>query len=329
MAVTTWKDIKLATLQKMFSSNGQTIQADTSTQEYINSMPQAANEGLQLLATAGKFIIKKYVINNYPCQNLLGFDFSVSNRRIADRISFNADNVHSYYFQVCGTGVKCTITIDAQDEASEPVVIDIHTPDDEDGTEHQNIDSNGYYETFKGNLVNPNGKKVTIDFECPYPFNIADICFYKEQFSTDADVPDYSEYLKFDLKALIPDFYQLSENDIYFEDNKEPRYLVASNYYQEADNVLIIPRTDKGVYTIWYKAYPGKIDFATPDDYDMCLDPEVAAILPLYMASELYKDDDNAIATVYRNEFEVAREALSQKANVSKREQFVSESGWS
>jgi hypothetical protein len=60
----------------------------------------------------------------------------------------------------------------------------------------------------------------------------------------------------------------------------------------------------------------------------MSLDPEVAAILPLYMASQLYKDDDNAIATVYRNEFEVAREALSQKANVSKREEFISESGW-
>ena len=60
----------------------------------------------------------------------------------------------------------------------------------------------------------------------------------------------------------------------------------------------------------------------------MSLDPEVAAILPLYMASQLYKDDDNAIATVYRNEFEVARESLSQKANVSKREEFISESGW-
>jgi hypothetical protein len=154
------------------------------------------------------------------------------------------------------------------------------------------------------------------------------MCFYAEKFAEDSDVPDYQEYMRFDMKELIDDFYQLSETDIYLERDGRPSYLAASNYYQEADKTLVIPRSDTGVYTVYYKAYPGEITLSTPDDYDMSLDPEVAAILPLYMASQLYKDDDNAIATVYRNEFEVARESLSQKANVSKREEFISESGW-
>ena len=67
---------------------------------------------------------------------------------------------------------------------------------------------------------------------------------------------------------------------------------------------------------------------ATDDDYILPVDPEVAAIMPLYMASQLYKDDDNSIATTYRNEFEVARDALSQWANVQRKEEFTSITGW-
>lgn len=314
--MTTWKDIKLATLQKMFSSNGTTIQVDSSTQEYIYSMPQAANEGLQLLATAGKFIIKPFVVNNYPYENLLGERFA--NHKYLEDTEYKSKGGRSYYFEIMGT-VTCTITIDAQDEESEPVVINVTSEEEE------LINSPDKYSVFKGVFENENNRDVTISFSSDYPFNVRNICIYAENF---IDVPQYREYLKFNLAEVLPDFYQISETDIYLENNEKPTYLAASNYYQEADKTLVIPRKDEGVYTVYYKAYPGEITLSTPDDYDMSLDPEVAAILPLYMASQLYKDDDNAIATVYRNEFEVARESLSQKANVSKREEFISESGW-
>lgn len=318
----TWKDIKLATLQKMFSSNGTTIQVDSSTQEYIYSMPQAANEGLQLLATAGKFIIKPWVVNNFPCHNLLGEKYF--NLRRTGTTEITAEGAHSYYFEVLGSDITCTLTIEAQDEQSEPVVIVIHNGDEED----TKIESPSEYSVFKGNIANVNNKKVTLSFATDYPYNLRNVCFYKEKFAKSEEVPEFQEYMKFNLKELIPDFYQLSENDIYLENEGDSAYLAASNYYQEADHTLVIPRKDTGVYTVYYKAYPTEITLETEDDYELALDPEVAAILPLYMASQLYKDDDNAIATVYRNEFEVAREALSQKARVSKREEFESESGW-
>ena len=59
----TWQEIKLATLQKMFSSDGTTIDAnDDAISEYLNAMPQAANEALQMLSTAGRYIRKSTVI---------------------------------------------------------------------------------------------------------------------------------------------------------------------------------------------------------------------------------------------------------------------------
>ena len=63
----------------------------------------------------------------------------------------------------------------------------------------------------------------------------------------------------------------------------------------------------------------------TTDDDEFNIDPEIAVIIPLYMASQLYKDDDISIATVYRNEFEVALENYYSEINDLK---FVSKSGW-
>ena len=89
-----------------------------------------------------------------------------------------------------------------------------------------------------------------------------------------------------------------------------------------AGRFIIVPDTWCGEYEVWYDAFPQRITSQTPDDTVLSLEDDVAVILPLYMASQLYKDDDNSIATTYRNEFEVARAALQ------KRETGVSYGSW-
>ncbi len=68
----------------------------------------------------------------------------------------------------------------------------------------------------------------------------------------------------------------------------------------------------------------------TPDDYELPLYPEVAALLPLYIASQIYKDDEIGVATQYRNEFEVGREALmgAGTRGVQGGEEWHSDRGW-
>lgn len=315
----TWHDIKLACLQKMFSSSGTTIQIDSSTKEYIDSMPQAANEGLQLLSTAKKFILKSRQFIVQPVPNLLGDTFEkqyVTN----GEVTFSFQNAKSYYFTVQGKHIHCTLTVGDND----PIVI--QTPSD--NLDDDTIESEDRFAVFKGNITNPDGDLVTLTFTCEYPFHVRNVCLYEYAYPTDEDVPDYEEYIHYYLPDLMESFYQLSENDLYYEGGKKKAYVPAEEYYQEADKTLVIPRSKPGIYTVYYKAYPTQITQETEDDYVMELDPEVAAILPLYMASQLYKDDDNAIATVYRNEFEIAYERLTQAANIQRKEEFVSESGW-
>lgn len=127
------------------------------------------------------------------------------------------------------------------------------------------------------------------------------------------------------LHTDIPSLYQLKPNGIYFESSKGMEQI--HRYKMFGEDYLVLPNK-KGIYHIFYRAYPLKATSATTGDTDMQLDDDVAAIIPLYIASQLYKDDDIAIATTYRNEFEVAREELLKDRNGSVAVEFSSKTGW-
>lgn len=313
MTYKTWGDIKLATLQKMFASKGATLNVDSSTEEYIYSMPQAANEALQMLATAGKFILDSLTIIVQPLNNLIPEGVAKSSyTMISEPVEFSADGAQAYYFRANGY-LTAEIYVD-------DVVVNTIT-----------VADNATYKGYKGLISNADHGTVKIVFTPQYPSNIKNIALYPTQFANDDAVPDYEDFVKYRLDELLTDFYQLAPGDIYYEGDPEPKYLAADRYYQEAGKTLVLRRDMPGSYTVYYKKYPETITIDTPDSYEMVLDPEVSALLPLYMASQLYKDDDNSISTVYRNEFEVAFERLvvsSQSGSVPRREEFVSESGW-
>jgi len=292
----TWKDIKLASLQKMFAADGDQIVADESTKDYLAGMPYAANEGLDRLATAGKFITKSLNLAHLPAKNLLSEN------------DYSAENGHSYYFQFSGIG---TAVISGGDS---DVTIDIN--------------SYGTFTEFKGNYANSSNGKVTITFSSPYPYKVKNAAIYAETFPTINGidmVPEYGEYVKYDLKELAPSFYNVFGNTIVYEGESSKVYLNTTDYYKESDHILVLPKDKPGMYTVYYNAYPGLITLETEDDYVLEVDKEVAALLPLYIASQLYKDDDNGIATTYRNEFEVGLEALINSASNPGKEKFTSE----
>lgn len=317
MEYKTWKDIKLATLQKMFASNGLSIQKDSSNTEYINSMPQACNEALQLLSTAGKFIIGSHQIVVAPIDNLIPDNIAEKTYSIVDdTLEFKAKGAQSFYFKANGLvtvriyigGVEYT-TLEA--DFSIPIEVNSKT-----------------FTAYRGLIPNETREEVKITFTSKYPANVNNIALYGASFPTNEDVEPYEEFIKYDLSKLVDNFYQLEANEIYYEGDTEPRYILADECYQEANKTLVLKRSMPGIYTVYYKQYPEQVTSETPDTYEFILDPEVVTLIPLYMASQLYKDDDNAIATAYRNEFETAFERLSQASTMQRRESFTSESGW-
>ena len=302
----TWYDLKLATLQKMFSADD-TIIVDESTEGYLAAMPHCANEGLAMLATAGKFITKELKIAQMDIANLVSETEANTIHEFSDTYSYQADEGQSYYFEVSGTGT-CDISVDG-------VVV-----------ETLNIETVGYT-PIKGLIANTSKKPVKFEFTTSYPMGLKNIAIYSQTFADETKVVPFRQKIKYDLKELAEDFYMIDPQGIYFEGAYQ-KYLQTSDFYQEGTHTLVLDRDMIGNFTIYYRAYPVQITADTPDDYELPLDPEVYAILPLYMASQLYKDDDMGVSTTYRNETEVAFDRLVNSANLSAYEKFTSTSGW-
>lgn len=217
-------DLKRVVLQKVFAITDGVVITDDATQEYLTALPGAANEGLQLLATAGRFLKRKLLIHQV---------------------------------------------------AEEELPTDGEPKDNE---------------------------------------------LYR---ATGAGQNDY------DLSELLLDFYSLNADGVYYSP-KGGRQYRQGDWAMQGGQVLLLPAEAEGTWTIWYNAYPPVLTSETEDDYELPLYPEVAALLPLYIASQIYKDDDIALATQYRNEFEVGREALlsSEVRGIQGNESWHSASGW-
>lgn len=305
--MTTWFDIKLATLQKMFAADGSNIVTDESTKDYIAAMPYVANEGLQLLSTAGKFIVKPLQITHNPVKNLINGS-SIITQIESGEYKVEADGAKSYYFQISG---KCHCEIYAGNN-----LIDRFDIDNKQG-----------FKDYKGLIPNEDNEKVSIIFNTDYPMALKNVALYRATWETPEEVQSYGEKVKYRLKELAEDFYQIETTDIFYEGNDNP-YTQTQEFWQEGNTVLVLNRDQIGNFTVYYKAYPEQITLNTLDTYELPIDEEVAVLLPLYMASQLYKDDDNGIATSYRNEFEVAFERLRNKANAPSAGEFISKTGW-
>lgn len=303
----TWADIKLATIQKMFSAVGSTIPSDDSNRDYVAAMPYAANEGILMLSTAGKFLVKSFSIAVQPIKNLLPYtDSDVIHSFISGEKTFEADGCNSFSFNVTG---RCELTITIGELISDPI----------------EFDSLNAYTTYKQIVENPDNDKVILTFTSDKPFAIKNIAMYEAKYTDDTEVPEYAERIRYKVTDLVEDFYSI--NSIYFEGDEE-KYIKTSDVYQEGDKTLVFDRETEGNYVIYYNALPVTITVATEDEYELPLDREVEALLPLYMASQIYKEDDIAIATQYRNEFEVAFERLKNSVPNGMAERITSESGW-
>lgn len=116
---------------------------------------------------------------------------------------------------------------------------------------------------------------------------------------------------RFPLYALDSAFYRLKS--LACEDGDAmPR--PASEVIVENGKTVIAPAGMDGEIIVWYDAYPQRITEETTEGARIELDPEAAALLPLYIASQIFKHDDVQLATIWRNEFETGREALLYRA---------------
>lgn len=81
-------------------------------------------------------------------------------------------------------------------------------------------------------------------------------------------------------------------------------------YHLEGESILRIDDNDNNeTYTMYYESYY-YLEEKTSYNEELPIARELCNLIPLYLAAELYKDDDNSLATTYMNEFEVGLQRL-------------------
>ena len=316
----TWGEIKLESIKKMFLNNDTITKDDLSSMSednkykiYLNAMPQAANEGIAECMKRSRPYIKTIEFTQTPINNLLGDNFK-TRYYLCEEIEYCADGGKSYYFEMDAKGFATVYRMNLEGKWIEIA-------------KHENkAQQPGVFTKYKGFIVNDLNQKVKIVFGGESVYSIRNVAIYGLNYNQGGNkikyIPDYKPYNIYNLKELAEDYYKIDK--LYFE-NYNHELVNRNDYILQDSNTLIINKDLIGNFILKYQPYQKKITDETSDDVKLQLYDEIAVILPLYIASQLYKDDDIALATVYRNEFETALQNLYPKQDDT---QYISKSGW-
>ena len=313
----TWGECQVLALQKMFLNNVPItvdelpdLRTNRKYAIYLNAAPAIANEGLIRLMSVGTPLVKKYkLIHNTPSiiydykshdtVTIIGQDYIVEGAR-----------TKAYYFEISN---DATIQIQMFSDGEWTTINTINFVPDVSNS----------FEVQKGFIDNPDEKPIRFVFKgSNYLYEIRNIALYNISFKVEDEIYNYTVHQKYDLTELIKDFYQIVSVE-YEQNGKAGTF--DKDYLVEGDKTLIINSDIQGNFIITYKAYPDKITLETDDNYKFKMPAEMIALLPLYIASELYKDDDISVATIYRNQFELS---LSNLKPIAEPIAFEDTSGW-
>lgn len=111
----------------------------------------------------------------------------------------------------------------------------------------------------------------------------------------------------FDLKTLDENFYELEQ--LVARENGQTREII--DYSIIGQHGLICRKA--GEYTAFYCALESRITDKTADSREILAEPQTAVLIPLYIASQIYKHDNAQLSVIMRNEFEAARQDLIAK----------------
>lgn len=104
------------------------------------------------------------------------------------------------------------------------------------------------------------------------------------------------------MTEYFPKWKKVNSNQVY-QLQEDGSWELAEVWHTQGEEYLLLPGT-AAQYIVWYQAYPELVTAATEDSQELGLPPECAALVPLYIAAELYKEDELAMATMFRNEYE-------------------------
>lgn len=248
----------------------------------------ATNRAL-LQVNAIRPVTGAYVINHKPMENKInGATFDPIEK--TDELFFFAENVKAYYFEADGYG---TLYIEKY-EATADSWVKIGMVELAGAREFT-----AYRGFIKqdGSFVNAS---VRLHFVGAYLYSVRCVAMYEYLYSaSEADIPAYTPFTRYDIKVLAPDFLTLASPPIVEVDGIA--YL-NQGYNVENGRIILLPHDMKGLFKVIYNRKPKSIENtgeASEDSTIIDLDEDLCALLPVLVASYVWMDDEPEKAQYY------------------------------
>lgn len=291
----TYGELKLASLQKMFHDI-KTLEENEVTKPYLDKMEYVANCAITRVCLVGAGIRKRFEIFKCTYPNMIK-NFREYHKLNAvcqddeDKVKLYAENGRSMCVKLRGKG---SVEIYVLGEK-----VKEHSFDTDDEI------------TYKTSFTNSKNSPVTVIFKTTSNLFFSYPAIYSQIFS-DEEIPEYGQEILYNFKELVSDFYKFDSDNSVFQDCDEKGIL----YNFKDENTFSLKQDAHGKWSVPYIAYPNVITKDTPDDTQIMLPYELCLILPFYIASELYLEDDSGLSIGWRNKFE---SSLSEYAVLKKR----------
>jgi hypothetical protein len=276
---------KALSLMAEYSVDGVPI-PDGENADYLNRMNRFADTAQKEISQIKK-IHAVYSISNNPIKPQQGLlqGFEIKQYIPGTDIIDAYPGSKAYYFEVDN-------------------VADIYIEENVNGTWTPVVTINntvkGQFTAYKGliNASNPSNM-IRLRFSGPYVYNIRNKALFAYSFPTDADVPIYRPYVKYQMPA---DFMEL-QKVIQQTDPRVYKEMIA--YYWEGKRTFVLNYYETGSFDIHYYRYPTTIDANTPDTYEFEVDIEAQEAIPFFIAGHAIMDENQTLAIQLLNEYQV------------------------
>ena len=283
----TWAEIKEDTLKRIYSYSrkGVAIPAtDGNQKDYLLALPNAA-EAAQIYIARYKPVVSLYSFTQ-SIPNVCSGSFFDTVHHLNEDLTYTFADGKGYYFEVDNAA---TVYIESVD--GETVYTTITNTVAGIFTAHRGI-RDGFRIRFSGN----------------YPYSIRHLGVFSNTYNT---APNYAPYNQYDIRALVAEenidrFIKFDNKMLAYQGSFESgeAYMQGHPNFVSPDlHTVIIPYDDEGQFDIYYHRRPMPITVDTDDAFVPEIWEDTIFLMPMYMASYVYRNEDPTIAAVLYNEF--------------------------
>ncbi len=258
-----------------------------------------------------------YLINHRPLQNKVSAQ-SVEPLEKIDELSFEAEDVKSFYFEADGTGSAYLECFDGA--GGWELIAEIELASRQSFVPYRGfIKRDGFF----------TAERVRLRFAGDFFYTVRNLAMYGQILSdAEEDIPAFESFTRYDMSKLVDDFLGLCSPPILELDEF---HRLNQGYDVENGRIILLPRGSSGCFKVSYQRRPRALideGNAAGDSSIVDLDADLAALLPELTAAYVLAEDEAQLANYYLSLYRARAGEIVTKSRNTAPVAFKNKNGW-